>query len=131
MSQENVDAVRRGYELLNARLELSQELFAPDYELDVTDASPDFVEAIRGVEATQKMFREYWGTFEDFHVDVEEVIHADQERVITAVRDGGHMKASDTEGWKRFFHVYTFDQGKVVRLSIHTDRKRALEARAL
>ncbi|HEV7364153.1 MAG TPA: hypothetical protein VGN71_07135, partial [Solirubrobacteraceae bacterium] len=66
-----------------------------------------------------------------FHVDVEEVIHADQERVITAVRDGGHMKASDTEVWNRFFHPYTFDQGKVVRLSIHTDRKRALEAAGL
>jgi len=38
------------------------------------------------------------------------------------------MRGSDSEVWNRFFHVWTFADGKVVRLSIHTDRNRALEA---
>jgi hypothetical protein len=47
----------------------------------------------------------YWTMFENFHVEVEEVIHADERQVVTAVRDGGQMKGSDAEVWNRFFHV--------------------------
>jgi ketosteroid isomerase-like protein len=71
---------------------------------------------------------EYWETFDQFHVEITEVIHADEELVITAVRDGGTMRGSDAEVWNRFFHVWTFGNGKVVRLSIHTEKTRALEA---
>jgi ketosteroid isomerase-like protein len=67
----------------------------------------------------------------DFHVEIEEVIHADEEQVVTAVRDGGRMRGSDSEIWNHFFHVWTLGDGKIVRLSIHTDRNRALEAAGL
>jgi ketosteroid isomerase-like protein len=86
---------------------------------------------VRGVEASQEAFLAYWETFEDFHADIKEVIHADEKRVVTAVRDGGRMKGSDAEVWNRFFHVWTFDDGKIVRISIHRDRTRALEAAGL
>jgi ketosteroid isomerase-like protein len=59
------------------------------------------------------------------------LIHVDERRVVTAVRDGGRMKGSDAEVWNRFFHVWTFAEGKIIRLSIHTDRDRALEAAGL
>jgi ketosteroid isomerase-like protein len=131
MSQENVEAVRRDYEAVTARLESLRELFAPDYALDVREVSPEFVEAIRGFEAAEEALREYWVTFENFRVELEEVIHADEEQVVTAVRDGGQLRGSDVEVWNRFFHVWTFRDGKVVRLSIHTDRNRALEAAGL
>ena len=57
--------------------------------------------------------------------------HADEEQVVTCVRDGGRIKGSDAEVWNRFFHVWTFGDGKIVRLSIHTDKNRALEAAGL
>jgi ketosteroid isomerase-like protein len=75
--------------------------------------------------------RPYWETFEAFHVEIEEVIHADEVQVVDLVRDGGRMKGSDAEVWNRFFHVWTFRDGKVVRVSIHTDRSSALEAAGL
>jgi ketosteroid isomerase-like protein len=127
MSRENVETVRRTYEGVNARLEAPRELYHPDYELDVRDVAADFG-VVGGFEASTDALRSYWETFEDFQVEVEEVIHADDEHVITAVRDGGRMKGSDAEVWNRFFHVTTFRDGKIVRLSIHTDRNRALEA---
>ena len=130
MSQENVEALRRGYEWATARLELIPEFFAPDFEADMSEAGPETV-VVRGVEAAQESLREYWEMFDDFHIELEEVIHADEGLVVTAVRDGGRMRGSDAEVWNRFFHVWTFADGKVARLSIHTDRSRALEAAGL
>jgi ketosteroid isomerase-like protein len=124
MSQENVETVQRLYEGVTARLEIPQELFDPDFELDDVDA----IEVSRGLEAAQESLREYWDTFEDFHIEVKEVLHADEEHVVTAVQDGGRMRGTDAEVWNRFFHVWTFGDGKIVRLSLHTDKNRALEA---
>ena len=130
MSQEKVETVRRAYERVNATLELSRELYDPDVEFDVGDVSVEFG-VIRGLEPAQEALREYWQTFENFHVEVIEVLHADEDRVVTFVEDGGRMKGSGAEVWNRLFHVTTFRDGKIVRFSSHTDRNRALEAAGL
>ena len=62
--------------------------------------------------------REYWETFEAYHVEIDEVIYADEGRVVDVVRDGGRMRGTDAEVWNRFFHVWTFADGRIVRLSI-------------
>jgi ketosteroid isomerase-like protein len=131
MSQENVEIVRRLYEGVNARLETPQELFDPNFELDQIDAGVDVVEIIRGPEAALESLREWWDAFEDFHIEFKEVLHADEEHVVTAVQDGGSIRGSNAEVWNRFFHVWTFGDGKIVRLSLHTDKNRALEAAGL
>ena len=41
------------------------------------------------------------------------------------------MKGSGAEVWTRFFDVVTLREDKIVRLSAHTDRNRALEAAGL
>jgi ketosteroid isomerase-like protein len=115
---------------VSTRLETPQELFDADYEVDATDTAPD-VGVVRGAEAAQEAFLPYWETFEDFHVEIQEAIYADRKRVVTLVRDGGRMKGSNAEVWNRFFHVWTLRDGKLARLSIHTDRTRALEAAGL
>ena len=86
---------------------------------------------LRGIDAMLDQMREYWEMFEDFHYEIEEVIHADERRVIVAVRDGGRMRGSDSEVWTRFFNVVTFRNGKVVRMSAHLDKHLALEAAGL
>jgi ketosteroid isomerase-like protein len=129
MSQENVEIVRRVYEGVTARLETPRKYFDADYEVDATETTAAGV--LRGIEAADAVLREYWGTFEDFRVELELVIHADENQVVTAVRDGGTMRGSDAEVWNRFFHVWTFRDRKIIRLSIHTERDRALEAAGL
>ena len=130
MSEENVGIVRRACERVNATLELPRELYDPDVELDVGDVSVEFG-VIRGLEPGQEALRGYWQTFEDFHFELIEVVHADEDRVVTSVEDGGRMKGSGAEVWNRLFHVTTFRDGKIVRFSSHTDRNRALEAAGL
>jgi ketosteroid isomerase-like protein len=124
MSEKNVETVRRVYEGVNARLEAPRELFDPDYEFDNTELRPDVVEVL-GFEAAQEAMREYWETFEAYHVEIEEVIYADEGRVVDIVRDGGQMRGTDAEVWNRFFHVWTLRDGRIVRLSIHTDRNQS------
>jgi len=130
MSEENLEIVRRNYESVTATLRMSPELFHVDFEVDATSVGAG-VGVTRGLEAAQAFLQEYWETFENFHVDLEEVIHADGEQVVTAVRDGGRLRGSDAEAWSRFFHVWGFANGKIARLSIHIERDRALEAAGL
>ncbi len=55
-------------------------------------------------------------------------MYADSERVVTAVRDGERMKASNAKVSNRFFHAWTLRDGKVVRLSSHLLKERAMAA---
>jgi ketosteroid isomerase-like protein len=131
MSEENVEMVRRVYENATAHMEIPQELFDPNWELDVTEFSTEYARVLRGFRATRQALREHWGTFEDFQVEIEEVIQADEEQVVTVVRDSGRTRGSDTEISNRFFHVWIFRHGKIIHLSVHTDKSRALEAAGL
>jgi ketosteroid isomerase-like protein len=130
MSRENVEIVRQAYQRVSTRLEPPRELFEPGYECDVTEVAPD-IGVVRGFDGVLDALRPYWETFDGFHVEIEELIHADERRVLAAVRDGGRMRGSDAEVSNRFFHVWTFGGDKVIRLSIHTDRNRALKAAGL
>ena len=129
MSEENVEIVRRVYTYVSANRETPRELTGPGYEVDATDVAVEFT--VAGFEVAEAALREYWNTFERFSVELKELIHADNGCVVTAVRDGGRMKGSGAEAWSHYFHVWTFRDGKIVQLSIHTDRARALEAAGL
>jgi ketosteroid isomerase-like protein len=129
MSQQNVEIVRQIYEEVSAHAyEASPDLFDPEYEVDLTDAYPD-LGVIESVGETG--LRGYFETFEDFRVELMEVIHADEKHVVTAVRDGGRLKGSDAEVWERFFHVWTFREGRATRRSSHRERSQALKAAGL
>ena len=129
MSQENVEAVQQAYKGANERLEFPKELFDRDWDLDLTEVSPEDIGVVRVT--TQEAFLEYWEMFERFHIDLEEVIHADEDRVVTAVRDSGRMRGSGAEVSNRFFHVWGFSGGRLNGMSVHTDRADALEAAGL
>lgn len=134
MRQDNVETVRRVYEDIPGNFDPNdpmQALYAPDFQLDQSDLPLDTDTVAVGFEAADAALRAYWETFEDFSVKLEEVIHADDKQVVTRVRDGGRIKGSGSEVWSTFFHVWTFAEGKVTRLSLHNDRARALAAAGL
>ncbi|MCW2969006.1 MAG: hypothetical protein JWO23_133 [Solirubrobacterales bacterium] len=126
MSQQNLEVVTRIYEELNSHQAFPPELFAPDCVTDLTEVSLDFG-VLHGVDASQKALAPYFGTFDDFHVAAE-VLHADEQLVVTAIRDGGRIRGSGAEVWNRYFHAWTLRDGRVVRLSSHTDREEAFRA---
>jgi ketosteroid isomerase-like protein len=130
MSQENVEVVRRIYREVGAHGRPPSEFFDPAYAVDLTHAAPD-LGVVHGVEASEAALAEYRETFDGFRIEVTEVIHADDHHVVTGVRDGGRLKGSDAEVWNRFFHVWTFRDGKIIGRSSHGERNQALEAAGL
>ncbi len=129
MSRENVELLQRAFEEINARLEHPRELFADEYEVDLTDFLGG--EVFSGFTAADAQMREYWEMFDDFRYEIEEVIHANDERVVVRMRDGGRIKGSDAEVSAQYYDVVTFRDGKIVRVSAHADKSRALEAAGL
>src|SRR5919198_4489057 len=111
MSHENVEIVRRIYQEVSAHLDVSPELFDPEYEMDMSDMAWD-IGVLRGLEAAGEGFRRYAQTFDDFRIELRAVIHADEQHVVTEIRDGGRIKGSGGEGWKRFFNPGAVPDGK-------------------
>jgi ketosteroid isomerase-like protein len=104
--------------------------YDPSFEMDLSDIAPD-VGVVRGREVAASYMRDYEYSFEGFHVDLNEVIHASRKQVVTAVSDVGRIPGTDDEVSSERFHVWTFRDGKVVRFSSHLSRSRALEAAGL
>ncbi|HWG08683.1 MAG TPA: nuclear transport factor 2 family protein [Solirubrobacteraceae bacterium] len=127
MSQENVEIVRRIYAEVSEQKALPAEFFAPDCVTDWTDVSPDFNQ-LRGIDAAQKALAPYFETFDDFHVEIRDIVQADGHRLVTALRDGGRIRGSGAEVWNHYFHAWTFRGRKVIWLSSHTNRDDALRA---
>jgi ketosteroid isomerase-like protein len=127
MSQENSRSVQRAYRHATASLELPLELYDADMVLDARDVAPDFG-VVHGREASQEQLRGYWEIFDGYRVEMGEVIHADETHVVNVALDRGRAGASEAEVENRYFHVWTFADGRIARLSIHTDRDIALGA---
>jgi ketosteroid isomerase-like protein len=129
MSQDNVEVVRAVCEEISDRLDVSPEHFDPEFVMDMRELADMGIH--RGLPAARENFRQYAMTFDDFRVELEEIIHADDQCVVVRIRDGGRVKGSDAEVWNRYFDVWLFREGKAVRMSAHTDRARALQAAGL
>ncbi|MGI9556555.1 MAG: nuclear transport factor 2 family protein [Solirubrobacterales bacterium] len=129
-AEENLAAVRRIYDEVGDLSDSARELYSPDYVMDVSAVTPD-IGVLKGWEVANAAAETYFQTFDDFRIEIEEVLYTDDTHVVTAVRDGGRMKGSDAEIHNRFFHVWTFRDGKVVRFSSHLERRDALDAAGL
>jgi hypothetical protein len=90
MSEERLELVRGVYEAASAR-ELPFDLFTSHSEADFQDASPD-QGVVQGPEAGWTELLKYIDMFDGFHVELYDVIHADQDTVVTEARDGGRAK---------------------------------------
>ena len=127
MSQDYVEIVKRIYAQASSRKTLPPEFFARDCVTDWADVSPDFYR-LEGFDAAQGALAPYFETFDDFHVELRQVVRLDGHRMVTALRDGGRIRGSDAEVWNHYFHAWAFREGKVTWLSSHTDREAALKA---
>ena len=80
-----------------------------------------------GRDAVVKASRHYWGTWQDYRLDGEELWDAGAS-VVVVVRERGRGKGSGAPFDKRFAQVWTFSRGRIVRWELFPDAARALEA---
>jgi ketosteroid isomerase-like protein len=135
MSQENVDIVRRIYEMWRTYEASDQgklalpELLDEDFEW-VPDERFTLSEGpIRGRENVQRYFE---GLIESIHFfpELEELFDRG-DQVLAFVRVRGRGNASGVELDVRNAQLWTLRQGKAVRGEAYADRDRALEAAGL
>jgi uncharacterized protein len=130
MSQENVERVRQAYRLY-------EETQRPDYELLHQDAAwhtaqdlPDS-DTYRGHEGIAELYSEWIDSFEDFRVEVEEMIDGGREMVVVMTRLRGRFRGSTEEVNLIEAHVWKVVDGKAVEIREYRTKAEALEAAGL
>jgi ketosteroid isomerase-like protein len=131
MSQENVELVRRCTQFWTERdFSLIPELLDPEVVIDLSRNvfNPDVYRGYEGVKRYVDVVDEMWDRFE---AKIEDVIDTG-ENVVTATRMSGVGRGSGVEVEMQIFQVWTFREGRVLRLiGGYRDRAEALEAAGL
>ena len=127
MSRENVEIVRNGFEAWDRHdYEAAASHFSPDVEIDVTDRvlNPAIY---RGLDGAMRFRDEIAETWDEFHVEIEDVVPAGDE-VVVLVRSSGLGRASGAQVDSRAAWVAAVREQRITRLRLYRDRSRALAA---
>ena len=133
MSRENVEIVRRGYELLasasdeSARRAAYPQFSHPDAEIVPPAAYPDAETSYRGVEGALRWQQELDEIWDDWRIEAERIQDAG-DRIVVFVRVSGTAKQSRASVSISTAHVLTMRDGRMTRLEIFLDRRDALKA---
>jgi ketosteroid isomerase-like protein len=135
VSEENVEIVRRGLELLRESYESGEatagllELCAPDIRVDASRRvfNPDVFEGAAGV---RRSVREICDAWEDFHSTDERLIDAG-DRVVVLHTIGGRGRASKVHVQQQGALILTVRDGLIQRIEIFSDQREALRASGL
>jgi len=127
MSQENVGRLRSGYELLS-RGTIDVELIGADFELVQASSIIDSAGIFRGRDAVQEAIQEVRGSFDDLTFTPEEIIDAEDGQLLVLVHARGRGRGSGMVVDDHIAHLWTFREGKAVRLVIYEEPSEALKA---
>jgi SnoaL-like domain len=130
MSKENVELIRRNIEAyLGPNPASALDDFAPDAELDATDR-PDG-KVWHGRDGVAQAMREWSGTWENWQVEIEQIIDLGDDRVLLLWREEGEGKSSGVKIGHEGGTLFTIRDALIVKAVIHLGRDRALEAAGL
>jgi ketosteroid isomerase-like protein len=126
MSQENVEAVRRGFEHFAQTgepiwEEMSDQLVIHDLQ------SPDQAEYV-GHDGFRRWLADWSAAWDEWNIEVEDIRDAG-DAVVVHHTARGHASGLDLDSHDGV--VYTFRDGIIVGLDYYTGRERALEAAGL
>lgn len=124
MSNDNVELVRRGVADVRAFWDLLDDYVVWDLRARLFF---DLDEIYFGRDAVIEASRHYWGTWDDYSLDAEELIDAGAS-VIVVVRERGQGRGSGVPFDNRWAQVWTFSRGRIVRWEVYPDRDAAIEA---
>jgi ketosteroid isomerase-like protein len=131
MSQ-NVEIVRRVYaEWERGNLAAAVEWFDPEiiFETFMPDASENVT--AHGIAEIEAFTRSWFSQWRNYRAIVDDIREIGDDKVLVIGRQAAVGKHSGAEVESPGHTVWTFRDGRVVALSAHYDRKRALEAAGL
>ena len=131
MSAENVEIVRRGYERFLATGGPVEEIMDPGFVWDMSTFR-DWPErkAYEGVEGTREFLTDWTGAWEDWSLEVEQLLDAGDD-VVAIVHQSGRSKATGLPVEMHFAMVWTLRDGKQTRMRMYADPDEALRASGL
>ena len=127
MSQKNVEIIRRGWEHWSATGELRAH---PDFVWDVSNLGWPGRQVFAGVEGANEFIAEWAGAWDDWEIEVEEYIDAG-EHVVAIVNQRGRAKGTGVPVEMQFAQVWTFRDGRAIRMEMYSSLDEALEAAGL
>jgi ketosteroid isomerase-like protein len=129
--RQNVEIVRRVFEAAGrGDTQGILGLYDPDIEWDASRTERGAITGgvVRGHQAVLEWLREWYDPWETVDDDLEELIEATDNRVVSVMVQRGRGKASGVEVADRLGTVWTIRNGKVVRVVWFPSREAALEA---
>jgi uncharacterized protein len=129
MSKENVELVRRQHEHFNQTGEVLSEIYDSEAEWMAAREDPD-AQTHRGLEAIRRYFAQWVELFEGIDFRAKELIDAG-DKVFAWMRFSGTGTTSGVPVEMEQAQIWTFREGKVVRVEEYFDRGEALEAAGL
>jgi len=136
MSEENVEIVRKLIVAFQEGLERGDPGAAYDMGTLAADAewvTPDLMggESFIGREGFIEFMRRWTEDFDDWVVQIEQLIDAGDDRVVGLFHQRATGRNSGVPVELEQAVVYDLDRGRVVRMRNYTDRTKALEAAGL
>jgi ketosteroid isomerase-like protein len=128
MSQENVELVAERLRAFQATMRATNRT-APDFvwDLSTLDGWPDAAEYF-GPEGFNEFFARWTEAYDEFEQDLEDVIDAGDEHVVSIIRQRGRPRGSESWVHLRFGIVFTVTMGDIRRAQVFRTAEEALEA---
>jgi uncharacterized protein len=127
MREEDLEALRRGYEALNrGELDAVLELVHPDIEWAPGQDAPEAGQ-FRGREEFVGFLTSWTESFDEFRVEPEDIV-VEGDSAVVVVRQSGRGHGSGIALDIRTVHAWTIRDGVAVAWAAYRNRKEALAA---
>jgi ketosteroid isomerase-like protein len=127
MAQADIETLRAGYEQFNSgSWEGLVQAAHPDFELK-TAARFTSPGTYRGAEHMQRFFEDFFAPFESVNAQPQKFFE-DGDRIAVLLKVRIRPRGSSAELENKIGHLWTFRDGKALRLEIFPEREKALEA---
>jgi ketosteroid isomerase-like protein len=103
------------------------DLLDEEVEFDATAYPGPGVVTERGRKAVVEAFREIWRTYDDYVVEAAEIVDAG-DSVVIDLYERATGKGSGVTLDRHHGHVWTFSEGKIVRIRVFRTTEEALDA---
>jgi ketosteroid isomerase-like protein len=129
--ESNVELMRRGYEEFIATGELSADRIDPEFVWDMSTFGgwPER-QTYEGIAGAREFLASWTGAWEDWELSVEE-LHEAGDKVLAVLRQRGRAKATGMPVDMLFCQLWTYRDGRQVRMEMYSSREEGLRAAGL
>ena len=122
MSQENVEIVGRGYQHFGITRDFRADVMGPDFVWDMSTFRgwPE-QQTYHGLEGARKFIADWTESWQDWELEVVELIDAGEDRVLAILHQRGRSKTTSLEVEMDFAQLWTVRDGKQVRMEMYAD----------